>query len=262
MGTDKQYLIGEFSEMTGTSIRTLHYYDEIGLLQPEKHPSSGHRLYTDRDLLKMQKIVSLKFLGYSLDQICEMMNESSFDVSLIETLKIQKSLLEEKKEHIESALAAIKRTITLLEDEGEVDSAILMSLINNVQTEKNQRRWLEKHMPQDVVNRLYNKTEEDKVILDKEFIQLSKEVKRLAGKPVDDPEVQDLIEKHMKATVEYIGEDAMQAFAGIETADAEELEKMVMIPSPYTKEEEDWLNQAMEYYMIQNNLYDPNAEQK
>ncbi|MEY9972973.1 DNA-binding transcriptional MerR regulator [Lysinibacillus sp. RC46] len=67
MNKDKKFSIGEFSEKTGIPIPTLHYYDEIGLLQPEKNPSSGHRTYYFQDIITLQKIISLKFLGYSLD---------------------------------------------------------------------------------------------------------------------------------------------------------------------------------------------------
>ncbi|MCH1624861.1 MerR family transcriptional regulator [Ferdinandcohnia quinoae] len=250
----KTYSIGEFSERTGTSIRTLHYYDEIGLLKPDKNPSSGHRLYTDQDVLALQKIVCFKFLGYSLEQISEMMNLSSFDISLNDTLQLQKRTLEEKKEHIDAALTAINRTITLLEEEGEVDSTILMSLINNIQTEKDQRLWLEQHTTEEVIEHLFNKTEEDKLALDKEFIQFSKEVKRLVGRPFDDPEVQAMVDKQMKMTLSFVGDEAMYAFADLESIDTDELEKMA--PSPYTKEEEEWLNQAMEHYMIQNGMYE------
>ena len=57
--------IGEFSKRTGTSIRTLQYYDEMGLLKPEKNVSSVQR----EDILELQKIVSLKVLEYSLEEI-------------------------------------------------------------------------------------------------------------------------------------------------------------------------------------------------
>lgn len=53
--------IGEFSKRTGTSIRTLQYYDEIGLLKPEKNVCSGHRVYKGKDILDLQKIVILKY---------------------------------------------------------------------------------------------------------------------------------------------------------------------------------------------------------
>ncbi len=63
------YSIGEIAKKTGVSIRTLRYYDEIGLLQPTKDPSSGHRIYTEEDILQLHKIMSLKFIGLSLEEI-------------------------------------------------------------------------------------------------------------------------------------------------------------------------------------------------
>src|SRR5699024_11617022 len=79
MESQKLFSIGEFSTKTGISIRNLRYYDEIGLLVPEKHPASGHRMYQDEDVSTLQKILSLKFLGYSLDEISELLHRSSLD---------------------------------------------------------------------------------------------------------------------------------------------------------------------------------------
>ncbi|WP_459503501.1 MerR family transcriptional regulator [Bacillus sp. C1] len=259
MNKSENYSIGEFSKRTGTSIRTLHYYDEIGLLTPEKHSSSGHRIYKSKDILTLQKIVSLKFLGYSLDEICVMVNRESFNGNLKETLQNQKKAFEEKKRHIEISLKAIKRAITLLDDKGEIDSDILMALIRSIQKDSDQRLWLEKYMDKEVVDRLYDKSEEEMVALDKEFIQLSKEVKRLFGKPVHDPEVQKLVDEHMKATLTYVGDEALHSFGELENIE-EQYEQM--IPSPYTEEEEAWLNRAMEYYMIQNGMYSPTGEKE
>ncbi|MEI4804495.1 MerR family transcriptional regulator [Bacillus sp. FJAT-51639] len=258
MSNNRTYSIGEFSTKTGTSIRALHYYDEIELLKAEKHPHSGHRQYTEQDILTLQKIVGFKFLGYSLEQISKMMNESSLNVTLHDTLQNQKKAFEQKKEQIETTLNAINRTIRLIEDEGEVDSTILMSLINSMQTEKHHRLWIEQHTSKEVADQLFNKPEEEIIALDKEFIQLSKEVKRLVGRPVHDPEVQRLIDKHMKTTLELVSEEAMHAIQDIEELEKEKL--VNMIPSPYTREEEEWLNQAMEYYMIQNGMNDPKID--
>ncbi len=60
MNTDKKFSIGEFSKKTGIPIPTLHYYDEIGLLQPEKNPSSGHRIYKYQDIITLQKNYKFK----------------------------------------------------------------------------------------------------------------------------------------------------------------------------------------------------------
>lgn len=61
--------VGQLARRTGVSVRTLHYYDEIGLLAPSEHTHTGHRLYTAEDVARLQQIVSLRQLGLSLDQI-------------------------------------------------------------------------------------------------------------------------------------------------------------------------------------------------
>ncbi|MED0667610.1 MerR family transcriptional regulator [Bacillus badius] len=251
MQEQNKYSVGEFSEKTGISIRTLHYYDEIGLLQPEKHPSSGHRIYTHQDILTLQKIISLKFLGYSLNEIIHLMHEPRFTVDLNETLTFHFQALEKEKERIDQSMAAIKRVIRLLEEEGEVDSTILFSLIHGMQTENIQKEWMEQHQLSDVMEGLSKKTEEEKVTLDQTFIQLAKEVKQLYGKPAEDPEVQEMIQTYLEASLEFLGEDLIQTLADLNVAelepDIEELENIS--PSPFTEAEQSWLNAAMEYYM-------------
>ncbi|WP_102273884.1 MerR family transcriptional regulator [Cytobacillus massiliigabonensis] len=245
------FSIGEFSEKTGISIRTLHYYDEIGLLQPEKNPTSGHRIYCHQDILTLQKIVSLKFLGYSLDKILHLLHESSFTDDLNETLSLHLQALEKEKERIGQSIAAIKRVTKLLREEEEVESAILFSLIHSMQTEHIQKEWMERHMQADIVEELSKKTEDEKSTLDQTFIQLAKEVKQLYGKPVEDPKVQEMIKTYIEASFAFLGEDLIQklADADVEEFDIQELENMT--PSPFTEDEQLWLNQAMEYCMKQ-----------
>ena len=254
MSKREGYSIGEFSKRTGTSIRTLQYYDEIGLLKPEKNVGSGHRVYKGKDILELQKIVSLKVLGYSLEEIRVMLKMPSLNVSLKETLEQQKKAFEEKRKQIEVSIKALERTMVCLEEDEELGSDILMSLINSIQKETEQRLWLEEYVSKETVDGLYNKPEEESLALDKEFVRLAKEVKRLFGRKIDDVEVQKLVDQHMKATLKYVGEETVYALGKLENA---EEQYNNMMPSPYTEEEEAWLNEAMEYYMIQNGLYSP-----
>jgi len=66
--------VGEVAKRTGLSVRTLHYYDEIGLLSPAEHTASRHRLYGAPELLRLQQIKSLRQLGFSLDEIRVMLD--------------------------------------------------------------------------------------------------------------------------------------------------------------------------------------------
>ena len=70
--------VGTLAKRTGMTIRTLHYYDEIGLLSPSHHTESGHRLYGTRDVIRLQQIKSLRALGFSLEEIRECLLRPDF----------------------------------------------------------------------------------------------------------------------------------------------------------------------------------------
>lgn len=83
----KSWKIGELSNLTGLTIRTLQYYDQIGLFQPTGDSDSKHRLYTEEDISRLQHVLSLKELGLSLDQIKSTLMENQ--VSLFEIISLQ-----------------------------------------------------------------------------------------------------------------------------------------------------------------------------
>lgn len=70
--------VGELAKKTGVSVRTLHYYDEIGLLEPSCHTEAGYRLYTTSDIVRLQQIKSLQQLGFSLEEIRECLERPDF----------------------------------------------------------------------------------------------------------------------------------------------------------------------------------------
>src|SRR5688572_25988984 len=61
--------VGDLARRTGLSVRTLHHYDEIGLLSPSHRTDSGHRLYAAADVARLQQVVSLRQLGLSLEEV-------------------------------------------------------------------------------------------------------------------------------------------------------------------------------------------------
>jgi len=62
---DTMYRIKEFSDKTSVTVRTLQYYDDIDLLKPSSRSQAGHRLYSEGDMLKLQQITTLKFMGFN-----------------------------------------------------------------------------------------------------------------------------------------------------------------------------------------------------
>ena len=98
--------VNEVSKLTGVSIRTLQYYDQIDLLKPAEYTESGYRLYDDAALGKLQQILLFRELEFPLKDIKEIVNRSDFDKT--KALEQQIELLELKKEHIENLLNMCK----------------------------------------------------------------------------------------------------------------------------------------------------------
>ena len=76
----KQYTAGELAKQLGVSARTVRFYDEKNLLPPCGYTEAGYRLYDENSMERLQKIIMLKFLDFTLDQIWEMMKEDKLDI--------------------------------------------------------------------------------------------------------------------------------------------------------------------------------------
>ena len=100
------YKTGKFAKLANVSERTIRYYDKIGLLKPSFVMENGYRQYSDLDLLKLQKILSLKHLGFSIEEIFPMVMDNT---NLKESFELQIDLIEDKISHLQSLKDALKR---------------------------------------------------------------------------------------------------------------------------------------------------------
>ncbi len=97
--------VKEISKITGISIRTLRYYDEIGLLKPARVTEAGYRLYDDQELEKLQEILFYKELEIPLSDIKKIMENPEYDKQ--KALAVQKSLLEQKRNRLNGIIELI-----------------------------------------------------------------------------------------------------------------------------------------------------------
>jgi DNA-binding transcriptional MerR regulator len=120
---DKTYSIGEAAKMTGTTIKTVRYYDTIGLLRPTGYTEGGHRLYTSTDLWRLELITTLRYLDFGIDEIKQMISGEiplgkalDWQIESIETqmstLADMLSILRQAKEHEEDSLHYIYDLVT------------------------------------------------------------------------------------------------------------------------------------------------------
>ena len=118
--------IKEFAEFAGVSVRTLHYYDEIGLLRPAfVDRSTGYRFYDENSLLRMQEILFYRELDFPLKSIGEILSSPNYDKN--KALNEQKQLLILKKERLERLISAI---------DGAVKGENVMTAFDNSEFEK------------------------------------------------------------------------------------------------------------------------------
>lgn len=104
-----QMKVKEVADLTGVSVRTLHYYDEIGLLIPEDATESGYRLYSEGNLETLQQILFFKELGFPLKKIKEIISSPSFDRQ--QALISQRKMLLEKRCQLDKMIETIDKTI-------------------------------------------------------------------------------------------------------------------------------------------------------
>jgi DNA-binding transcriptional MerR regulator len=99
------YTVGRVAYLSGVTIRTLHHYDEIGLLSPGGRSAAGYRVYEDRDLARLQRILFYRELGFTLDEISTIVDDPHTDT--LGHLRRQRRLLNERIEHLGTMVDAI-----------------------------------------------------------------------------------------------------------------------------------------------------------
>lgn len=114
----KALKVKEVADLVGISVRTLHHYDEIGLLTPDKVTESGYRIYSNENLETLQQILFFKELGFPLKKIKEIINRPSFNRQ--EALELHHKILLEKRNRVDKMIATVEKTMMHLKGEIEM----------------------------------------------------------------------------------------------------------------------------------------------
>jgi len=114
MSKQRTYQVKEVAELTRISIRTLHHYDEIGLLVPHGRTSAGYRVYDDDDLLRLQQILIGRELGFALEEIRRSLDDPSFDRK--QALLAQKQQLQARAQHTAEMIRAVDAALVVLNE--------------------------------------------------------------------------------------------------------------------------------------------------
>src|SRR5262245_54137147 len=138
----------EFARLTGITVRTLHHYDRLGLLKPSGHTAAGHRLYGERDFARLQQVVTLKFLGFPLYQIKEILNQDGFD--LAQAIRSQRRLIAEKRRQLDLAVKALERVEGLLTAGQEPDWESFAKIVEAINMQ-NSSEWMKQYYSEEAL---------------------------------------------------------------------------------------------------------------
>jgi MerR family transcriptional regulator, thiopeptide resistance regulator len=132
------------------TLRTLRYYDRVGLLSPSQHTESGYRLYAEEDLLTLQRILALKFLGLSLEEIRVCLRKGPRQLEAI--LAQQRAMMQEKRSQLDAIIKAIGETEMLLRA-GQCDWESIARVIQVIQVEQ-QTDWVKKYFTDEQIQKM------------------------------------------------------------------------------------------------------------
>ena len=139
---NRSYLPHEFAKRAGVTIRALHHYDRLGLLKPSGRTAAGYRVYSGRDFARLEQIVALKFIGFPLSQIRDILCREDTDISA--ALGQQRQIMAEKRDHLDRAVQAIERAEEIVSSGGEPDWEPFRKVIEVIQMQT-RKDWMKRY---------------------------------------------------------------------------------------------------------------------
>ncbi|EOO11147.1 MerR family transcriptional regulator [Bacillus cereus] len=200
--------INKVGELTGVTVRTLRYYDKIGLLKPASKTEGGHRLYTNEEIKKLQQVQFLKKIGFSLHEIKNMLASSEWDWS--ESLKSQLSFVIKEQENLKKIELSIRELIHGIAVEGTENWTAIQKIIQLSNKDKEIQQYYRESLFKDRDMKLWEKvpnmTSDNPESL--EWIALTGQLKHYMRDGPKAPKVQNIIRRmEEKRLEEFEGED-------------------------------------------------------
>ncbi len=191
------YTVQALAQLAGISVRTLHYYDEIGLLKPAYSAKNGYRYYEERELLRLQQILFFRELEFSLEDIKRMLNRPSF--SVIEALREQKKLIRLKQARLEKLIHAIDTTITAMNSNQKINEKELYDVFKDKDVTQYQdevkERWGNTDAYKQSMKKVSKMTKADMQKLKEDGEKHTTAIADSMDKGINHPDVQELIKK-------------------------------------------------------------------
>lgn len=239
----------QFAELSKVTVRTLHHYDRIGLLKPKHYDRNGFRLYGDAEFARLQQITTLKFIGFSLSQIKEILKEQEFD--LAETLSLQRKIIEAQRNRLNLALEAIKRAERAFSESGATDWESFNKILEVINMEQN-TDWTKKYYTESAQAKIEDRkslwSPELQERVTRDWNELTRDVEAAIADGVSptDERAQNLAARWNGLINEFTGGDP-EIREGLNKmyADQESWQDKVSWKKPYSDEVQNFISEAI-----------------
>ena len=247
------YKVKETADIAGVSVRTLHHYDQIGLLCPSSSTQSGYRLYNEHDLERLQQILFLRELGLPLEDIGTILDHPHFDRKA--ALHKHRDFLLAKRHRIDGLLTAVDQATTALEgglavskkDMFEPFSTTALADHRKQYARETEERWGETDAYQESQRRTAKYGKEQWQAISDQSAAVYKSLAALQDRPVSDAEVQKHIERWHQLINDYFypcSLDVFRSLGQMYTAD----ERFTKNIDAYGQGLAAFMTKAMNYY--------------
>jgi DNA-binding transcriptional MerR regulator len=191
--------VGEVARLAGVSVRTLHHYDETGLLIPSERSEAGYRLYSDDDLARLQQVLFYRELGFGLDEIRDLMSDPAFDRR--EALLAQRELIAAQLHRHEAMIRLIDKTLAFSEGGIRMTKEEMFEVFGDFDPSEHEdevkERWGDTDAYKESARRTarYTKADWERFKAESEEITGSIAALMDRGIPADAPEAMDAVDR-------------------------------------------------------------------
>lgn len=185
--------IGAFAARAAVTVRTVRYYDKIGLLNPSAYTDSGRRLYTELDYARLQQILTLKLIGLSLDEIRRLLTSDFAQMQHL--LERQKHVLQQQARQLERIIQTIEQAQDAMRSSHEMDLEQFIHIIKavNMNTQSNWFAQFTEEQQEKLTEFSTSGTLADQKAVGEAWKNLFEDIRQHQDKPTSDPIVQQLV---------------------------------------------------------------------
>jgi DNA-binding transcriptional MerR regulator len=192
--------VGEVASLASVSVRTLHHYDDIGLLSPSERSENGYRHYGGDDLAALQQVLFFRELGFGLGEIARIMHDPSFD--RLEALRMQRRMLTDKSAQLAHMIEAVEAALDATEGGVTMDAKDMFEAFGDFDPKEYEKeveeRWGGTEAYAESARRTTRYTKQDwlEIRAETEAVNAALAALMDEGVPADDPRAMDLAEEH------------------------------------------------------------------